>query len=229
MGDDVGRTDIYLLLLLVLSFMKPRISPLFTSLAMLIHEGYVLLGLPAVVGYLTLRGRKRLATLNGVIGILLTVLVSVSGRLNREGLEFYADVFKNMGLGTTDPLRPLIFSPLENTVFFYRKFFLNPDTFPLVIIGFVSALLLFSLYYFLFLRTVRGPLPYKLFPLFPLLMFLFGIDYFRWVAFGMVVMAIWWSVLVGEFGTANPRRAEKFVFLLSLMSLPAEMLKEIFI
>jgi len=118
-------------------------------------------------------------------------------------------------------------TPFENTIHFYREFFLNPDTLPVVLFGFVSSLLLFSLYYFLFLRTTKGPLLYRLLPLTPLLMFLFGIDYFRWVAFGTVVMALWWVILSREFGTVEPRRVDGLVYILSILSLPAEAIKEI--
>ncbi len=222
MGDDVGRTDVYLLLLFTLSLMGPRLSPVFTALAVLIHEGYALLAMPSVVGYLFLKGRKTIAIVNGVVGVAVAILTATIGRLGPEGTSLYSSILKD-----TDPLRPLILTPLENTVYFYRKFFLNPDTLPVVLLGFVSAILLFSLYYVLFLRTVRGPMPYRLIPLTPLLMFLFGIDYFRWVSFGTVVLAVWWVILSHEFGTVKPHKVDRLVYLLSLLALPAEVLKEI--
>ncbi len=227
MGDDLGRTDIYLYLLLLLSFNLPGIAPLLTLLAILIHEGYVLMALPVLVLGLYLKGKGRLAVASGVVGVVGAVVVSLSGRLSGEGMATYSRILASHGITATDPLLPLHLSPLRNSLYFYAKFLTDPTSRITVGIGIVSALLLISLYFLLLYRLSRAPTYLKVVPLSPLLMFPFGVDYFRWASATSVSMALAFVLLSKRFGVREPDSLDRALFLLSLLALPLEVVKEV--
>ena len=226
MGDDLGRTDVFLYLLLLLSLLYLRLSPLLTVLSLLIHEGYVLMGLPVLMLGAFLKGRGRIALLNGAIGAVGAVLISAFGKLDDAGMETYSRILSSHGIPTTDPLLPLYLPPLHNSLYFYTKFLTDPTTRVTVAVGIASALILVLLYFLLLYRITRAPALLKVVPLSPLLMFLFGVDYFRWSSATSIGMALSFVLLSGRFGVREPGRLDRALFLLSLLALPLEIAKE---
>ncbi len=227
MGDDVGRTDVYLYLILLLSLNCPRLSPVLTVLALLVHEGYVLMGLPVLLLGVGLKGFKRIALANGAVAGVGVMLLSLLGRLDGKGMEVYSHILSSYGITTMDPLLPLHLSPLQNSFHFYTKFLADPATRTTILLGVASALLLVLLYSLLLFRISRAPIHLKAVPLSPLLMFLFGVDYFRWSAAAVIGMALAFVLLGRRFGVRRPDRFDKVLFLLSLLALPLEVLKEL--
>ncbi len=228
-GDDVGRTDIYLYLILLLSLFSAGISPLLTAVAILIHEGYVLLALPTLLTYHLIKGRKALAIANAAVGVLVAISVSKVGTLGPADFSLYARILSGNGITTTDPLLPLASSPLRNALHFYGQFLSSPPLLRAFLLGVGLSISLVALHFLLFYRTLRGPSLLKLSPLLPLAMFLFGIDYFRWAFASSLSMALLWSVMAGKYGTTPPGRMERVLFLLSLLSFPLEVLREVYL
>jgi len=227
LGDDLGRTDVLLASLLMASLLLPKLSFGFTAVAILIHEGYLLLGLPALITVLLLRRRYGLLALNVAVGVGVLVALRLISP-GPEILPLLERILAERGLSAEQALIPLTSSPLENTLYFYGTFLSSSgDALKTFAFGFVATLGLMGAYAYLFWTSSRAPILCRLIPLAPLLMFLLGIDYFRWGFFATLSMAVAWVEMYRMGWAGPPGRWSRPLFYLLLVLPLLEILREV--
>ncbi len=192
LGFDAGRYDHFNLFLMALSLLLVRRGkvlwavPVLSALGVLVHEGYVLYGLPVVLSAQLNRGRRGWALLTALLTAVAVGGVVAFGRMDPSYVERFVsrgampEAVEVLSHGLSDTVR-------DNLGYVLTEVLKRPWDFLVPILILVG-------YSYLYLRSLMrsGYSLYALLPpFFGLLLFLFGYDYPRWASILVVVLFLY--------------------------------------